>query len=335
MAPVLSRLCSLSNILTDYQRSKIFYPTLRWLKRERKGLQKRKRVGLMPEHSATEEKIPIQKLFKPFLFTICFTGSTFVCAAIWQYENMRKRAFSFIDRQTEWWKNTPAYKKGSFRKIINEWWNYQTDGQKMAWFIIAINTAILLIWQKPSLQPLMIKYFCSNPAAKSQCWPMILSTFSHYSWWHWAANMFVLYSFSSTAVSMFGKEQFLALYLSAGVVSSFTSYIYKVLTGRVGLSLGASGSLLAILAAVCTQYPETQLTIVFFPFFTFSAGIAIKAVIALDTAGVLLGWKLFDHAAHLGGSLFGIFYLLYGQEYLWNRREVLMKSWHQWREKTK
>jgi hypothetical protein len=26
----------------------------------------------------------------------------------------------------------------------------------------------------------------------------------------------------------------------------------------------------------------------------------------IDAAGVVMGWKLFDHAAHLGGALFGM-----------------------------
>lgn len=33
---------------------------------------------------------------------------------------------------------------------------------------------------------------------------------------------------------------------------------------------------------------------------------AIKAIMALDTAGVIFGWKIFDHAAHLGGALCGM-----------------------------
>lgn len=41
------------------------------------------------------------------------------------------------------------------------------------------------------------------------------------------------------AVHSLGKEQFVALYLSAGVISSFTSYLYKVVTKQSGLSLGA------------------------------------------------------------------------------------------------
>lgn len=45
---------------------------------------------------------------------------------------------------------------------------------------------------------------------------MILSSFSHFSFLHMAANMYVLWSFSSSAVSMLGREQFVAVYLSAG-----------------------------------------------------------------------------------------------------------------------
>lgn len=41
------------------------------------------------------------------------------------------------------------------------------------------------------------------------------------------------------AIHSLGKEQFVAMYLSAGVVSSFTSYLYKILTKQPGLSLGA------------------------------------------------------------------------------------------------
>lgn len=45
---------------------------------------------------------------------------------------------------------------------------------------------------------------------------MILSSFSHYSIIHMLANMYVLWTFSSGIVSLLGKEQFLAVYMSAG-----------------------------------------------------------------------------------------------------------------------
>lgn len=33
---------------------------------------------------------------------------------------------------------------------------------------------------------------------------------------------------------------------------------------------------------------------------------AIKFIVGLDSLGVLLGWKFFDHAAHLGGAACGM-----------------------------
>lgn len=67
-----------------------------------------------------------------------------------------------------------------------------------------------------------------------------------------------------------------------------------------------SGAILGILAYVCTRYPETELQIMFLPMFTFSAENAIKTIIVFDILGCILGWKFFDHAAHLGGALFGM-----------------------------
>lgn len=68
---------------------------------------------------------------------------------------------------------------------------------------------------------------------------MLLSTFSHSSFLHLAVNMYVLHSFSSMAVAALGKEQFMALYLTSGVVSSFASNLFKTVFGIQKPSLGA------------------------------------------------------------------------------------------------
>ncbi|XP_056139912.1 presenilins-associated rhomboid-like protein, mitochondrial isoform X2 [Lampris incognitus] len=112
------------------------------------------------------------------------------------------------------------------------------------------------------------------------------------------------------------------------VVSTFVSYVCKVFSGRTGPSLGASGAIMTVLAAVCTKIPEAKLAIIFLPMYTFTAGNALKAIVALDSAGLLLGWRFFDHAAHLGGALFGIWYILYGHELIWKNREPFVKVWH-------
>ncbi|KAG8451370.1 hypothetical protein GDO86_003540 [Hymenochirus boettgeri] len=274
----------------------------------------------------------LKQLYKPLIFTLGFSGGSFGVAAIWQYESLKSRMKSYLDDvRADWLEKLRPPKQGAFRKQVNQWWNNLSEGQKAVSGIIVLNGLVFCLWRVPSLQRTMVRYFTSNPASRSLCLPMVLSTFSHFSLFHMAANMYVLWSFSTSIVSMMGKEQFFAVYLSAGAVSSFASYISKIVTGRFGPSLGASGAIMAILAAVCTKMPEAKLAIIFLPMFTFTAGNAIKAIMAIDSAGLIMGWRFFDHAAHLGGALFGIWYALYGNEFIWKKREPLVKMWHEFR----
>ncbi|KAM6988458.1 presenilin-associated rhomboid-like protein, mitochondrial isoform 2-T2 [Tautogolabrus adspersus] len=269
------------------------------------------------------------RLIKPLVFTVGFTGCSFGLAAIWQYESLKSRVQSYFDGiRADWLEKLRPQKRGDVRKEINQWWNSLSEGQRTVTGIIAINAIVFCCWRIPSLQRSMIKYFTADPASKTLCSPMLLSTFSHFSFFHMAANMYVLWSFSSSAVSMLGREQFMAVYLSAGVISSFASYVCKMSTGRFGPSLGASGAIMTVLAAVCTKMPEAKLGIIFLPMFTFTASNALKAIVAIDAAGVVLGWKFFDHAAHLGGAIFGIWYILFGHELIWKNREPFVKLWH-------
>lgn len=90
---------------------------------------------------------------------------------------------------------------------------------------------------------------------------------------------------------------------------------------------------MAILAYVCSHFPDTKLGILFIPHFQFSAGSAIQAIMAFDLAGLIFRWKLFDHAAHLGGALVGLFWSYYGQVHLWPLRQHFVGYWHQLRGK--
>ncbi|KAL4670810.1 hypothetical protein H8959_003519, partial [Pygathrix nigripes] len=199
------------------------------------------------------------------------------------------------------------------------------DGQWTVTGITAANVLVFCLWRIPSLQWTTIRYFASNPASKVLCSPKLLSTYSHFSLFHMAANTYVLWSFSSSIVNILGQEQFMALYLSAGVISNVVSYVGKGATGRYGPSLGACGTI----AAVCTKIPEGRLAIIFLPMLMFTAWNALKAIIAMDTAGMIWGWKFFDHAAHLAGALCGIWYVTYGHELIWKNREPLVKIWHE------
>ncbi|XP_030072997.1 presenilin-associated rhomboid-like protein, mitochondrial isoform X2 [Microcaecilia unicolor] len=236
----------------------------------------------VPEPVLHTTSMSFKRLFKPFLFTVGFTGCAFGSSAIWQYESLRSRVQSYFDElQADWMEKLRPQKERDFRKQVNQWWNSLSEGQRTVTGIIAANVVVFCFWRVPGIQRTMIRYFMSNPSSGTLCTPMLLSTFSHFSFLHMMANMYVLWSFSSSIVSLLGREQFLAVYLSAGVISTFVSYFCKIATGRSGPSLGASGAIMTVLAAVCTKMPEAQLAIILLPMFTFTAGNGES----LDTAG--------------------------------------------------
>lgn len=175
-----------------------------------------------------------------------FSAGSFVGVTIWEYEKIRSQAVTVMRNTASWLRKKPREKVQSELDIeinrlktnIETIWNKFTPGEKIFVPIFLLNALVYGLWRVPAIKPFMLRYFCSNPAAKAVCWPMFLSTFSHYSLFHLFANMYVLHSFSASANSL-GMEQFLGLYLSAGVISSFASYAFKIATANPGYSLGA------------------------------------------------------------------------------------------------
>ena len=209
------------------------------------------------------------------------------------------------------------------------WWDSLNEGHKIAAGLIGINLMVFGCWRIPALLTFMNKWFTCAPYKNSST--LLLSCFSHAAPFHLGANMFVLWSFAPLIHSMLGSEQFVAFYLTGGVTSSLFSYLFKTATGSLVGSLGASGALLAVLAACCIENPDARLGIIFLPFFTFAAKYALCGLITLDVCGLLFRWKLFDHAAHLGGTLFGSWYVLHGHKYTWDKRSPIITEWHKFR----
>lgn len=295
----------------------------------------RVRLQPTPFDNATSSTgpVPSRNLIKAFIFTGMFSTGCFLGATICEYERARNKMIQLAKKSKLPWLKRSDDSRSQFNQIKRElsaFWDKLSDGEKVFAPLCALNLIVFGLWRVPRLQNFMVTYFCSNPAARVVCWPMFLSTFSHYSLFHIFANMYVLHSFSNAAVLSLGREQFMAVYLSAGVISSLSSVIVKTVTSSAGLSIGASGAIMTVLAYVCTQYPTTQLSILFLPMMTFSAGSAIKVIMGIDLAGVLLGWKFFDHAAHLGGASFGVFWAYYGHD-LWQKRIKFLNLYHDWR----
>jgi rhomboid-like protein len=54
------------------------------------------------------------------------------------------------------------------------------------------------------------------------------------------------------------------------------------------------------------KIPDARLAVIFLPFIQFSAEQAVYGLIAFDLLGLIFRFRMFDHAAHLGGTMFGV-----------------------------
>jgi len=292
---------------------------------------------LKPEALVEEGTLPrvgFSALARPVLFGTVFSGGTFIGCSIWQYENMREAARRSRLPGWDWSGDVFGRKAGDLREELSQWWNKLPPAEKMFIPMCALNCLVFAAWKVPALQGMMLKWFSANPGASATCLPTLLSAFSHYSLFHLGANMFVLHSFMGPAVKLLGQEQFLGVYLSSAVLTSISSYIYKIGIGSMGYSLGASGAICTILGIFGTLVPDARLQIVFLPMITFTASTAIKGMICMDAAGMVMGWRFFDHAAHLSGILYGIFWCHLGSRLIWDSREPVVQAWHQFRTQT-
>jgi len=311
----------------------LFNPVRRFM---RKKLSNTKRQSLRPVEDVDGTSLGFRDLVKPFAFAIAVTGVSYTDAAIWQYESFRQLAKRQQRRLFDDGNYNFFGKAGGLRHQLNMWWNRLDSGEKLVCGIIGVNVAVFLAWRIPQLSTFMASYFVASPMAKVTTWPMLFSAFSHYSFLHIFVNMYVLWSFAPAATAMFGKEQFVATYLSAGLISSFAGYVYKVARASTLPSLGASGAILALIGIVGTSYPNTQLSIAFVNRIyqhSFSADTGVKSLIVLDTLGILFGWRFLDHAGHLGGMLFGIWYAKYGHNIARRHRDAVVQYWHKLRGK--
>lgn len=145
---------------------------------------------------------------------------------------------------------------------------------------------------------------------------LLLANFTHVDPIHLLVNMFVLFNFGNTMLTVLGRTRFVQIYLIAGVISSISFLAEKFIRTQMApdqrqriiqkmqACCGASGSISALLTMFCLMFPYAEVRLMFF--------------IPLRTTYVLYGGLLVElcrlfffqnsnvaASAHLGGSLAG------------------------------
>jgi rhomboid-like protein len=90
-------------------------------------------------------------------------------------------------------------------------------------------------------------------------------------------------------------------------------------------SLGASGAIYSTVTITALAFPDTSVSLIFLPGLHAPIQYGVGGLVCLDVIGILRGWRMFDHYAHLAGAGFGALYWHYGPD-LWDALRVATSS---------
>jgi membrane associated rhomboid family serine protease len=136
---------------------------------------------------------------------------------------------------------------------------------------------------------------------------LISSGFIHAGIGHLFLNMFVLFFFGLVLERSIGREHFIALYLSALVISSLPS-LYQHKDNPDFATVGASGAVESVLFGFIILFPLQDIYIMFIPFgipaIIFGVLFLIYSVYASRREGKI------NHEAHIAGAVWGVLYMI-------------------------
>jgi rhomboid-like protein len=158
--------------------------------------------------------------------------------------------------------------------MVGEKFATLSESEKTLAGLIAINAVVFACWQVPRLAPFMSKWFLHLPGSRQNV-TLLTSCFSHQEFFHFALNMVGLWSFGRVVHDALGREQFLAMYVSAGIGANVVSHVCSLAlrNARPLLpSLGASGAIYGLLASTAVMYPNSSISLIFLPMIPINLG---------------------------------------------------------------
>ncbi|KAJ7281559.1 hypothetical protein C8J57DRAFT_1298020, partial [Mycena rebaudengoi] len=271
-------------------------------------------------------------------------------AKAWELRERVRRWIAGLDEQIQ---NFPPVVEATLRDayvyVANGWIN-ASPAQRLCWGMVTFNGAVFIGWKIHRLTPFMMNNFLHYPLS-GKTRTLLTSVFSHSEFFHFAFNNMALASgFGVLAAAYLSNQQakgssgrlestnayhLFALYISAGLFSSLVAHayrirIYKALTATmvkagqasaipavtIMPSLGASGALYSLITVCALSSPDVSVNAMLIPI-NIPIQYAVCGLVTLDMIGLARKWRRFDHAAHLGGALFGVLYYMYGPK-IWD-----------------
>ena len=178
--------------------------------------------------------------------------------------------------------------------------------------IVRVVALVCLLFAVDAMPAIELLEMPSNPVKfLHQPWSVISYMFLHYDVMHILFNMLWLYWFGAMFHQIFGTRRFVGLYFLGGIGGALLYMLaYNVLplfSSTEGLLLGASASVLAIVAATAVRQPDYKVGLLFF------GQISLKwiAIVTIFIDVISIGSSnAGGHIAHLGGALTGAAFAL-------------------------
>jgi membrane associated rhomboid family serine protease len=146
---------------------------------------------------------------------------------------------------------------------LRGWWATLAMSHKL----VAVNLAVFILWQVHALQPFMQTHFTTGwkgVFGHGRVWTLVTSAFSHQDLGHLFWNMLYLHWFGVDLEQVYGKRNFLLLYLYGGVCCSLGHLVYEHGWGHDAGMLGASGAVMAVVIATALFFPQRTILFMFF-----------------------------------------------------------------------
>ncbi len=140
-----------------------------------------------------------------------------------------------------------------------------------------------------------------------ELWQPVTYMFLHGGMWHIGFNMLALWMFGTMLERIWGMKRFLFFYFFCGIGAGLLVAVIAMITGgreMFTVTIGASGSVLGLLAAYGRLFPDNVIYMYFMPIKAKYAvwifgGFSLLFAFSGSLAGI-------SHWGHLGGILFGI-----------------------------
>jgi len=161
----------------------------------------------------------------------------------------------------------------------------------------------------------VIRDALSLPSSLSQFirqpWSILTHMILHIGFWHILWNMLLLYWFGRIVGDLLGDERILPLYIMSGIFGGLIFMLHDLYlpggSGGAALAMGASAAVMAIIWTAAMVSPDYQMHLLIL------GAVKLKYIalglLFLDLVGSAGNINQGGHFAHLGGAVFGMFYV--------------------------